>query len=307
MIKKLNLKNQRIFSHHRSGWSYAISSLQDLHINNGIRFLGFLDLDLLAGPVLEPFIGIIHNPLFLPVGCGSKYLNNPGLYNTFLSKNWLDSVSYCLGLYSLSHDLAKKATDFVSCPVESLYHPIEVCGTAFNCDLFKRSGRVLHLGQWMRRFDSFDRLSLVRKKVLLKIDNENLLNHNGILKLDWVSHSKLDEILSYSVVFNHFFDVSACNAVLDCIIRSTPIVTNRLPANEEYLGKDYPLFFDSLAEAESILNDDNRILIGHEYLKNMNKSHLTGEHFRNSIYNGKIYKELNLSTSWSLKPAIRLI
>jgi len=294
MIGYLDLRHERTFWHHRSGWAYAIRSLEGLNNPAGVKFFGFLDLDLLEDTIIrEKFVGVIHNPLFVPADFGYKYMTNPGLYRTFLSTKWKTHESNCLGLYTLSKDLAGKVSDFVSCPVESLYHPIEGVNLKFSYKDYVSSGGVLHLGQWMRRFDSFYRLRLNRPKYLLSIpDDCKPDGWDGITILEWVPHEELDKLLSFNVVFNHFFDVSACNAVLDCIIRNTPIVTNRLPANEEYLGKDYPLFFDRLHEAEDILRDDARILLGHKYLAKMDKSHLTGSHFLKSLYEGKIYQNL---------------
>jgi len=293
MIGYLNLQNQRTFKHHRSGWGYAMRSLECLHNSSGVRFLGFLDLDIISGPVREEFIGVVHNPLFVPADFGTKYLSNPGLYRTFLSENWKISAGNCIGLYTLSKELAKEVSDFVVCPVESLYHPVEEVGNKFNYGMYEVRGGVLHLGQWMRRFDSFYRLRIDRPKYLLSIpDDCKPGGWDGIQVLEWVPHRELDRLLSFNVVFNHFFDVAACNAVLDCIIRNTPIVTNRLPANEEYLGREYPLFFNRIVEAEEILNDAGRILEGHEYLVEMDKSHLTGEYFAKSVYCSKIYQSL---------------
>lgn len=293
MLGCINLDNQRVFEHHRSGWSYAIRSLRPLHNSSGVKFLGFLDLDILGGGISESFVGVVHNPLFVPADFGRKYVNNPGLYRTFLSKNWKASASYCLGLYVLSRDLAGKVSDFVSCPVEVLHHPIEGCGQFFKYDRYVRRGGVLHLGQWMRRFDSFYRLRLSRPKYLLSIPDDDMPDGwEEVMVLGWVPHGELDRLLSFNVVFNHFFDVSACNAVLDCIIRNTPIVLNRLPANEEYLGRDYPLFFDRLCEAEDILNDDSRIKAGHEYLVGMDKSNLQGDFFMRTLSSGGIYRSL---------------
>ena len=73
---------------------------------------------------------------------------------------------------------------------------------------------------------------------------------------------------------------------------STPLVVNRLPALVEYLGDRYPLFYDDLAEAGEICNDDRLILEGHRYLKHMDKRTLSFDYFRHSLENSSIYREL---------------
>ena len=75
---------------------------------------------------------------------------------------------------------------------------------------------------------------------------------------------------------------SANNAVVECIVRNTPLVVNRLPALEEYLGKDYPLFFDRIEDATRLFAVD-KILEGHTYLKDLDKRPFTGEYFRSHL------------------------
>ena len=47
----------------------------------------------------------------------------------------------------------------------------------------------------------------------------------------------------------------------------------------EYLGKDYPLYFNDIEHAERLLADDNKIIDAHLYLKNMNKEWANGGYF----------------------------
>jgi hypothetical protein len=88
--------------------------------------------------------------------------------------------------------------------------------------------------------------------------------------------------LSNSVVFLNLIDVSAANTVIECIVRNTPIIVNRHPALEEYLGKDYPLFYDNLDQVFNLLQEE-RILEAHNYLKNKDKEFLRIENFLSKI------------------------
>jgi hypothetical protein len=58
-----------------------------------------------------------------------------------------------------------------------------------------------------------------------------------------LSDPEYDTLLSKTVVFLNLVDAVAVNTVIECIIRRTPVILNRLPATEEYLGKGYPLFY----------------------------------------------------------------
>jgi hypothetical protein len=57
-------------------------------------------------------------------------------------------------------------------------------------------------------------------------------------------------------------------------------MVNRLPAIEQYLGKDYPLFFTHPEEIPGLMN---RVKEAHLYLKNMNKDDLDIDYFKKEI------------------------
>jgi hypothetical protein len=66
--------------------------------------------------------------------------------------------------------------------------------------------------------------------------------------------------------------------VVECIVRATPLVVNRLPALEDYLGRDYPLFYEHIADAHRLL-DRAALRRGHAYLADMDKSVLEPKRF----------------------------
>ena len=85
-----------------------------------------------------------------------------------------------------------------------------------------------------------------------------------------------------NVVFLELLDASANNAVVECIVRNTPVVVNRHPAVEEYLGRDYPLFYDRFHQAAELLTDE-QIVAAHRYLKSMDKARFQGENFARDV------------------------
>ena len=76
----------------------------------------------------------------------------------------------------------------------------------------------------------------------------------------------------------------AFKKLIDKADRNTPIVLNRHPAAEEYLGVDYPLFYDKFRTAGELLTT-NQIVRGHEYLKAMDKGWLDGAAFLTDVRN----------------------
>lgn len=107
--------------------------------------------------------------------------------------------------------------------------------------------------------------------------------NNSVAMIGFVTNEEYDKLLSESVVFLNLVDASACNTILECIVRNTPVLVNPLPAVVEYLGKDYPLYYKSIDEAAFILMSQKKIKSAHTYLKNMNKTELTVEYFRQTL------------------------
>ena len=107
------------------------------------------------------------------------------------------------------------------------------------------------------------------------------------------SNSQYDELLSKNIVFLDFYDISASNLVIECILRITPILVRKHSATIEYLGRDYPFYFETLEEANDKANNLELILFTHEYMKrNINKYNFTAEKFVNDFYDSDIYKSL---------------
>jgi len=92
--------------------------------------------------------------------------------------------------------------------------------------------------------------------------------------IEKLSDTEYDEILSKNVVFIKLVDASACNTIIECIVRNTPIFVNKLPAVVEYLGHDYPLYYNDLNEARDMMNDPKLIEKAYKYLVKKDKSFL---------------------------------
>ena len=87
-----------------------------------------------------------------------------------------------------------------------------------------------------------------------------------------------------------FYDISASNLLVECIVRNTPILIKRHPATIEYLGEGYPFYFDDLFEANLKATDMELIYRTHEYMKNeIDKHKFTVESFVSSFFTSKTY------------------
>ena len=94
---------------------------------------------------------------------------------------------------------------------------------------------------------------------------------NSVSTIDFLDDSQYDDLLSNNIIFINLVDASAVNTVIECILRSTPLLVNPHPAVKEMLGESYPLYYTSLYEASRLLDDTNALKNGHEYLYNLNK------------------------------------
>lgn len=98
--------------------------------------------------------------------------------------------------------------------------------------------------------------------------------------LEFLSDLEYDELLNESIVFLNLVDASAVNTIIECMMRGTPVIVNRHPAVEEYLGKEYPGFYD---EWDDLLKRDlfSSLNVGRceRYLRDMDKSFLYSDYF----------------------------
>ena len=101
-----------------------------------------------------------------------------------------------------------------------------------------------------------------------------------------------DQLLSENLVFLHLHTASASNAVIECIVRHTPVLVNPVPSLVEYLGESYPFYFRTLEEAAAKAEDSNQVRQAHEYLAALPKESLTGEYFCLSLAESDFYRNL---------------
>lgn len=80
-----------------------------------------------------------------------------------------------------------------------------------------------------------------------------------------------------------FFDSAANTSLIDCIERNTPVIIPKIPPVIEYLGEEYPLYFDEVKDIENILSSFSRIEEASKYIEDMNKDSLDVNNFNKSV------------------------
>ena len=132
-----------------------------------------------------------------------------------------------------------------------------------------------------------------KPNVLKQVSDSKLKVSQPIHTLKFVNNYDYDKLLSQNIVFIKLITISGCNVVCECIVRNTPLLVNKLPAVIEYLGVDYPFYYDTLEEATEKANSVSLITATSDYLKKWNmKNNLTQKAFYNSLINSKVYLEL---------------
>jgi hypothetical protein len=180
---------------------------------------------------------------------------------------------------------------------------------------------VVHIGWWLRKIHSFFLLQThsIQKLLIAPIRQQELHIYRQQMKLVFMTERSIakrshirgsvmqpfrvefhkdnesyDHLLSSNIVFIDLYDSSANNVIVECIVRNTPLLVNRHPAVVEYLGEDYPLFFDTVEEASGLAEDDRQIQATYNYLRDRHeiKERLTREWFVREFTNSTIYQNL---------------
>lgn len=113
---------------------------------------------------------------------------------------------------------------------------------------------------------------VLNKFIIGMIDNLST-NIENVTIINKCTNSEYDILLQNSIVFLHLVDASACNTIIECIVRNTPIIVNRIPPVVEYLGEDYPLYYKNLYDVPALL-DSKIIRSASKYLQKLDTSRL---------------------------------
>ena len=296
------IRDETLRSHmHRSGWPFAMSVLEPLCDDKApVVFDDFIEKTFYnkrgncqGVSYTEPWVGVCHHPPDAPFWAEAEHL--------CLLKGldaWNESVKHLRLCVTLEDTLASWVRRELNIPCVSLRHPTEIPDLRWSPDRFlaNHSRMLLQVGWYLRNMNAIfqaDVQSFLAKAWLRQTSPEivqyqrlcrahgRLGRHNTgqVLELAAVSNLEYDHLLSENVVFVELFAAAANNTVIECIARNTPIVINRLPGPEYYLGPEYPLFYENFDNLRDLITVD-RLVAAHEYLLAMNKEWLDGRVFR---------------------------
>lgn len=295
---------------HRAGWGLAVDTLACLHGKGLVKLDTFVESNFLwqreqAQVYDRPWVGFVHNPPKMPDLACYEGLTNQALFER---PAWQQSLAHCQGLFCLSEYHKRHLEKQVPVRVEALVHPTAPPRRSFSFEAFQANPDKLlvQVGVWLRNPLALEKLRTTRlRKVRL---HAGIPGHQQVLRslgseanapsvvdvLPYQDDDAYDELLSRNLVFLDLFDASATNTVVECIVRETPLLLKRLPALEEYLGREYPLFYDDLEEAGRKSDDLTLIRAAHDYLHALPKERFAREQFLRSFLDSQIVRGLDV-------------
>ena len=316
---RINLGDQvsAFYGNHRSGWGYAVGALNAINNSKGIYCDTFIERTFNwhpdgINPHQRPWVGFIHVPPVVPTWF-DFHLSNDMIFQT---EAWRKSLPYCRGLFTLSgyhRNALQQRFDF---PVENLIHPTEIPDRLWSFEAFEKNGnkRILQLGYWLRKLHAIYQLPKSKyQKTLIKVSERPELNrlfdrekmrlvaadefddsmYSSVDVVQYLPNERYDEFLSQNIVFLQLYDASANNSVIECIARGTPLLINRIPPVVEYLGDDYPFYYETLEQAVNKANNFELVLETHRYLMDCDtRKKLSGDYFVNSLLESELLESV---------------
>lgn len=255
------------YGQHRFSNNLITNALLPHHSDDAdIDFLWFLEKHFVWGadpgerhsdcfrPLYDPWIGVLHVPPLTPQWAGNQFSE------IFIQFEWNQSLKACRALITLS-EYMKKDLELLypDIKIYALKHPLGGDPTqVFNMDRFLDDPKLLLTGYWLRNHIGFYKWNAPFRKIhLLKDSSLDQMQREfsiygfptaeemkSVERLNFLSAQDYDSLLTQSLVYLDMYDTSANNAVLECIATATPFLSRRIPAIEEYVGRDYPLFVD---------------------------------------------------------------
>lgn len=277
-------------------WNLFVKTLCTLNKDNSDNaplFLDFADRNFSWGhdprrPIKQPWLGVFHHPYDLPdhtYGAVKKLLLAP----FFQAASKVCRKIFTLSAY-LSEQLRRdKEIASRRILVRTFMHPTNLYEDVrpFDLNAFRENSApmLVSLGGAFRKFITLDQIQCPYIKAwafgmypdyLRNMADEfkraNYTPNGKTNILGHLSYAEYNALLRTNIGFLDVIESSANNCVLDCLARNTPLIAARHPAIVEYLGPDYPLYFDTAVQAQKLAASMAAIEDAHQYLKEYDKS-----------------------------------
>lgn len=221
------------------------------------------------GIFTTPWVGIVHNPPNVPLWFDHE--NSP--QQLIQNEQFQLSLTNCKGLIVLSEYLKSELLKLGGwpCAIDVVYHPTEPSEFRWK-GVAHHQRKLVQIGYWLRKLtsiwdvhvpDNWSKYWINRADYGFTCLEKEIYNEHKLMSIIQtpskvnvlkLSNDEYDTFLQDSVIFLDLYDSSCNNAIIEAIVRHIPIIVNRLPATEEYLGADYCLFFDDVSQVYDMLS-----------------------------------------------------
>ncbi len=249
--------------HHRNGWPWICDELTR-QANGGMLLDDFVSQSFEWGKDKiihrQPWVGIFHHPVTINAPsvqalCERTILNFPN------KREWTVSRRKLRGAIALCEESADYLRQELDVPVLGLLHPAMPTSNVWTLQKLRKQRPlpIVQVGEAHRNIryiygiatpEHWGKKRLVRNSSTMQhIDSALSVlypdnSDTEVEELPRLSDTDYDDLLASSVVVQQVYGAAANNTVVDCMVRGTPMIVNRLPALEQYLGSNYPLFVD---------------------------------------------------------------
>lgn len=259
---------------HFNGWVSIIESLSRVFTRKDFVLHPFLDRDTLFFfdnlKVLKgkPWVGIVHFPTH-----GAPLLHpEVNSINVVKKINASEYKDNCSGLIVLTNKAKETLSQFTDIPIHRLWHPKFVGKNSFDITSYFRNPIIRHPGKAYRDFYPYFQFQTeLKKEIYIEPENKwlidnslelsgSLINDSVSIKTTFLKAKKYIKNLTTSIGFSYYYDCEASNSILEHLMTHTPIIVNRLPSIEEYLGSDYPMYY------EDIIHSPNDFVLNKKFI-----------------------------------------
>jgi hypothetical protein len=307
---------------HRGGWKSIITNLINNNIvsndnlyniiNNNILLIDIVEKYFLwekrEEPIKNDWVGIIHIVPNTP-----NYMRNIQIENLLNNEFFQKSLEKCRGIIVLSNYLFNYlAYKLPNIKLKHIKHPTSINNTKkFNLEkiisnIQTKKIKVIQLGSQLRFLSSIYKIKSNYKKLWLpgRKDTELLYywlsrecsvydvsitdkERKDVTLYYTQNFDEYDSIILNNIIVIHLINASANNAILELMSFNIPFFVNKLDAVIEYIGNDYPLYFNSIHEIENIINNKNLLIKKMKeaslYLENINKNDISCSYFNSEM------------------------
>jgi len=282
---------------HFYGWGYIINQLRksiDFE-STGLLIHSFVDCIFWPdkGRKLpnRDWIGFVHSAITGQPGRQEEYT----LENLIKHPSFIASQDKCKALIVLTDHTRNYLRKQVNIPIFKIDHPKFYTGQTFDADRYISNPRLRHSGFELRDVAKFFTLktSIVKDIYIGHMHNYDLikreLSYHAIspkqygvnVVYKFLNNQQYSEQLISTIGFACYYDCSASNAVLEHIMSHSPLVVNRIPPIVEYLGEDYPMYYENISHnLDQYLLDKSFVQQTSDYLKQQSqRKEFTIDHF----------------------------